>query len=114
MPIPPMNAKTASAWENMVASVCTTMRIRRAPGPSPSTLELLEKSSNPDPKPSMVGPVLLALVFISFAVLCYSLSLIWEHQEKDIFRLFTWVAILAASAGGSIILMSLVGILRDR
>ena len=114
MPIPPTNAKTASAWENMVASVCTTMRIRRAPDPSPSTFELLERSSTPKEAPSMVGPVLLALVFVAFAILCYSLSLIWEHQEKDIYRLFTWTAIISASAGGGIILMSLVGILRDR
>ena len=51
MPIQPTNAKTVSAWERMVASVHTTMRMRPAPVHSPETSELSDGSSSREGNP---------------------------------------------------------------
>lgn len=112
----PTSAKIASAWERMVANVNTTMRIRRAPDPPPESLKSLESLSSRENTSSMAGPVLLAIVFWSFAFLCLSLAAVWEHQQQQqqAYFFFTWLAILCGVAGGAIIFLAVVGILGDK
>ena len=62
----------------------------------------------------MVGPVLLALVFLSFACLCYVLSLVWQYQENELYFIFHWFSIIAGVCGGCILILTIVGILRDQ